>query len=90
MYKSKISRFVFLVFLIYFHLNIFNLIDHSFAILTFDSILSVDQCLIKRDEIKKKYRLTVKRNLRETTREQRSCSEFILIHIEDFGLYLLI
>jgi hypothetical protein len=66
----------------------FVFIDHSFAILTFTSISSVNQCLDKRDEIKQKHRLIVKRNLRDTSRDQRSVCKYISVHLNKFGLYL--
>jgi hypothetical protein len=68
-------------------MKIFTCIDHSFAILTFASISSIDQCLTKCDQIKKEHRLTVKRNLKETSKDQRTISKYILIHIDQFGLY---
>ena len=69
-------------------IKIFYFIDHSFAILTFDSISSVDQCLSKRDQIKKEHRLSVKRNLKEDSKDQRGIANYIFIHIDQFGLYL--
>jgi hypothetical protein len=69
-------------------IKICSFTDHSFAILTFASPSSIDQCLVKRDQIKQEHRLIVKRNLRETSRDQRSVCKYISIHLDKFGLYL--
>jgi len=69
-------------------IKIFSFTDHSFAILTFASPSTIDQCLVKRNQIKQEHRLIVKRNLTETSRDQRSVCEYIFIHLDKVGLYL--
>ncbi|CAF2393597.1 unnamed protein product [Rotaria sp. Silwood2] len=58
--------------------------DCCFAILTFASISSVDQCLAKRSQINQEYRFIVKRNLREVSKDQRPITKYILIHLDKF------
>ncbi|CAF0764910.1 unnamed protein product [Rotaria sp. Silwood1] len=60
--------------------------DYCFAILTFASISSVDQCLAKRPQINREHRFIVKRNLREVSKDQRPVTKYILIHLDKFDL----
>ncbi|CAF0893010.1 unnamed protein product [Rotaria sordida] len=60
--------------------------DYCFAILTFASISSVDQCLAKRAQIKQEHRFIIKRNLREISKDQRPITRYILIHLDKFDL----
>ena len=61
------------------------LADHSFAILTFAKAFSVDECLAKRVQIRAEYRVTVKRNLRGISRDQRAICQHISVHLTTFG-----
>jgi hypothetical protein len=79
------SLFSFLIFCI---IKMFIHTDYSFAILTFDSISSIDQCMSKRVEIKKEHRFVVQRNLRNVSKTQKRVCHYILIHLDRFGLYL--
>ena len=67
----------------------FAFVDYCFAILTFASISSVDQCLAKRAQIKQEHHFIIKRNLREISKDQRPITKYILIHLDKFGLYPL-
>jgi hypothetical protein len=70
--------------------QIFHFVGHSFAILTFDSTSSIDQCLTKRDQIKKEHRLSVQRNLRNVSKNEKLKSFYITVHLEKFGLYFFL
>ncbi len=71
-------------------IKIFLFTDHSFAILTFASPSTIDQCLVKRDQIKQEHRLIVKRNLRETSRDQRSVCKYTGCPKSPYGKFSLI